>query len=175
MKLNIRQSHTFNLLYPPAPLLGPKVAELRAWWEAEGQTAIDAISQRIGLTFAEQELPAYIHDGPPGGSSDPVNVSVNSKLPLEHVLIHELIHHLLSFNEQGYTYKPFYPEEEPLVDIHVIVHAIHEWYCVTHGKADLIAQDKKHSQKHPAYARSWEIVREEGFVQIVNRLQEAAR
>jgi len=177
MKLNVRQSHTFNQLYPPEASLEPQIHALRQWWGAEGHKAIEAISQHIGLTFAEQEIPAYIHNGPPGASSDPINISVKCELPLEHILIHELIHHLLSFNQQGYDEDrdspPLYPDEEPSGAIHVIVHAIHEWYCLTHGQEDMIIRDIKSNKTLPAYARSWEIVQQEGYAKIIAKLKQA--
>ncbi len=110
--------------------------------------------------------------------SDPLTLRIYNKTDYcVDVLIHELIHQLLTQNEAGNwnVWKYFhekYKAESFKTRIHIPVHAIHWYIYLKFFSEKRLKRDIELDSKHFEYKKSWDIVAKEGYLNIIQNLKE---
>jgi len=162
--------------YPSEKIIIDYTQRIEKIWKKEGNKVLKELSNISGLKWRENKIICYvIGRGRP--FSDPLTIPVYQRdlSWFIDVLTHELIHQLLtqegnlekSEKSWDYVYKK-YKKDPRKAKIHVIVHAIHSSiYLKFFGKKRL-GRNIKIMKKYKDYKRSWDIVQEEGYQQIIN-------
>lgn len=147
----------------------------RAWGNIE-KVILAGMSNVLGLEFYQKIIDVYVV-GRARSVSDPLIVSSHFA-PDEFcdVLTHELIHRILTDNTKrpdvGSIWSKMFPRESRLVRNHVLVHAVHEYlYREVLKDISRLNRDIEKCNEYPGYKRSWEIVKETGYQQIIERFR----
>ncbi len=147
-------------------------------WNKQEDKIVDGLTQITGLTFLRNYIDVFLIKATEGGSiSFPLIVKVSeddSKTMC--VIVHELIHNIMWDNNEKDNWsskvRKLYPLENKKTAIHVAVHAILEAvYVDILKKLKDIVKVIEDSQKFPDYKRAWEIVKEEGYKNIIAKLR----
>ena len=92
------------------------------------------------------------------------------------IIVHELIHNLMWDNSEKDNWslkiQNIFKNENRKVAIHVAVHAIMEaLYTDTLKNPEEIVRDIITMEQLPDYKRAWEIVKKEGYKNIIDKLR----
>lgn len=159
-----------------------KVETFNNEWKKCEVRLLSAICEILQLEFKQNTIDVYISSGL-RSFSDPMVISHKfSPEEFPDILLHELLHRLISDNTKD-TWKKFgkewdakTPGEERLVLNHILVHAVsqHVYLDVLNDPVRL-DRDIANCQKNPPYARSWEIVKEKGYKNIIKEFIELTK
>lgn len=145
-------------------------------WGKRGKAILQELSKVTKLSWKEKKIPCYVVTWS-RPFSDPLTVSVwKSKDYFLDILTHELIHRL--FIQEGnvkrtnsvwnYFLKK-YKNESYNTCIHIPLHAIHEHIFRTLFDEKRLVREYKIVKKWREYKRSWDIVRKEGYKNIIRQ------
>lgn len=161
----------YNHLLHKQPYNERKVAEAKLLLEEEWQKKSRQILQSLSwIGYYELDVNVYLLDGK---NSHSLPLVLGTDVPKEilfHVFIHELIHRLIGEREEEMS-KKYYPQEEQLAGVHVFTHAVHESIYHLLGDEAIMEKDIAYAQDSPPYARAWEIVKEEGYKNIIAKIE----
>ena len=144
-------------------------------WQPLEERVLKAIQKVTGLEFAQSPIDIYIIDGTRKVIRYPMILGGNLR-PNEFVrsLTHELIHRNISENTEGVNWhskaQEIYPDEPIRVSNHVLVHALLKAVFEELGMPEQIVMDIEDCQDYPDYKRAWEIVKKEGYKNIIARI-----
>ena len=158
-----------------------KTKELRELWRKEETRILTAVCKITELEFKRNIIDVHIVSGSPRDMSNPLIISAhNPKEDFISTLTHELIHKLFSDNirvrEKVYPniFKDMFPDEKATTQNHIIVHAILKYVYL-----DILKNEKrlenniKHSERTVDYKKAWEIVEEEGYLNLIEKLKKS--
>jgi hypothetical protein len=177
--IRIKTSYLTEHWYNIAPMSNERVRELEKNWQRYEEHILIHLQDITGLSFAQNIIDVYVVDPDRlGGMSDPLTIGgATGKRRFIFMLAHELTHRLMECNTQGVDWHTMawkmYPKENHLTAHHVIVHAVLEALFTTINKKNLLSEDIKISQKQLAYKRAWEIVEEEGYKNILDKIRKS--
>lgn len=165
-----------NKNYPSQKRIEQKIEDYKKTWKKIEAKALSGICQVLDLEFYQHLIDVYIV-GRVRSFSDPLVISSHFE-PNEFcdILIHELIHRILTDNTRHIDvhsiWNEMFPGEPRLVLNHVLVHAVHEYIYRDVMKDVLrLERDIKRSNR-PEYKRSWDIVKEKGYRQVMERFKD---
>lgn len=151
-----------------------RVEKYKEIWQKHEQVILTGICDFTGLNFKRNVIDVYVVTGNPRSFSRPLVLrSGYSEGEFIINLTHELIHALLSDNEEIGTGKLLldrFPEESPLTRNHIIVNAVLKYVYLDILKNEkLLERNLFLSKSHGSidYVRAWEIVEELGYKNVV--------
>lgn len=155
-----------------------KAEKLRLLWGEKEEIILNGLEKITGLSFLHNYIDVFLinPDGKPSISFPIILKVFDNPHKTVCVLVHELIHNLMWDNTENNNWsikiQELYPTESKKVAIHICVHAILEaMYIDILKKPEDITEDIEDSQKSPDYKRAWEIVTEEGYKNIIDKLR----
>lgn len=150
------------------------------WWTPHNDEMLQAICNILGLEFRQNIIDVYVS---PWFTpiSDPMTVGpgFRDEDNFVNVLIHELIHRLITDNTSvPYEHnhlndwkKSFGKDHSQVTLVHIPVHAVlKKLYLDEVNRPDLLELDISKSQKYPAYAKAWEYVEQHDYNEIIKQL-----
>lgn len=150
------------------------VLQYRRAWRKQEHFIIPKLEEITGLTCNQKFIDAYVVDAKRKGAiSSPMIIGAGtSPADIVVVLAHEFTHRLTMDNTKGVDWhisiQKMYLHEPVLVANHVMIHAILE---ATFSKK-VIDRDIRYCNKWPAYKRAWEIVKRDGYKNIIENLKQ---
>lgn len=162
--------------YPSREEVEAKIKDYKDAWEKIENKVLTAISEILKLKFYQKVIDVYIV-GSSRSFSDPMIISSHFLADeFCDVLVHELIHRILTDNTKhadiASIWKNMFPKEPRLVRNHVLVHATHEYIYREILKDDTrLKRDISNANDFPEYKRSWDIVEEKGYQQVIERFK----
>lgn len=176
IRLSFKISPFLNNYWPPDnPRLEAIREELKEWWYTQGSLALNAAQDRINLHFANKEADVYIYAGP-RSFSDPIFISSDpDPRGYAHVLIHQLIHRLLTYNREGYVEDihsvQHFPDLSPATAIHIGVYALHAYICTDLlEEPDTVADNIRMCEDKVKFIEAWEHVLNTGYATILDTM-----
>lgn len=146
-------------------------------WKKYDKRILKEIEKVAGVPWRESHIYIYTTAGV-GWFSEPLTLSITKDIDfIFHTLTHELIHRILNENEnwpkleKGYNklIKDF-NEEELVTSGHVPIHAIHKHiYLKLFSQRELKKEIRFMKKNDDLYYRSWQIVENEGFENIIRK------
>jgi hypothetical protein len=138
---------------------------------------LNELASVTGLQWREKHIYVYITAGV-GWFSMPLTMSIHEKTDaLLDTLIHELVHRILSENENWLLIKKRwfdlmrkYKQEKMETRTHIPIHAIHKHIFLKFFSRSHLNKEIKRMGQYKNYARSWEIVENDGFEDIIRSL-----
>ena len=142
-------------------------------WKPVETNMLKAISSTTKLPWGEKEIVVYFTYGVVP-FSDPLTINPVSNI---HTITHELIHRILSRPQENKEkvkdnwdlLMDEYKDEAQKCRTHIVIHAIHLAILKKHFDGKTI-QAEMLQVKHPDYIRSWEIVKRDGYENIISKL-----
>ncbi|MDP3992969.1 MAG: hypothetical protein Q8Q05_02025 [bacterium] len=150
-------------------------ASLEAKWNEGGEKIVDLIMTCLGWPWKDAVIKAYV-TGTKASFSNPLTVGYKKDIDLAfNILTHELIHCYISqsipeLRKRIDDFYTAYPNDSRLTQNHIMVHAIHENIYRKTNRIEELEADVKSCQSAPDYAKSWEIVDQVGYKEILKRL-----
>jgi len=162
--------------YPTSAKIEKYMRTVEPLWRKEEKKILTEMSRVTGITWEEKNIICYFV-GEHIPFSDPLTIpATRKKERFVDILTHEMIHILFRQNKANDKVIAWisktYPEEADRTKLHVPIHAIHKHILLKFfGQKRLDAEIK--SLKHlKDYRRSWEIVQEEGYENIIKRFRQ---
>lgn len=159
--------------------LQERLESLKELWGENEEKVLNGLKEITGLEFARNYIDVFVvrKEDVKRSISHPLILAVRQRVESNfRVLTNELIHNLLWDNVEkdnwGITIQKLYPNEDKSTAIHVAVHAILQAvYEEVLKNPQEIKRDIELSQQLPVYRRAWEIVKEEGYQNIIAELK----
>lgn len=154
-----------------------QIKKLDAYWNSgEGKKILREMSQILKLPWREKTIVCYVTWGVIP-FSDPVTINYFKDFTTSiDVLTHELIHRLWSEEENWTLIEPAWKrlqKQQKNIDnttrSHFPLHAVHQHLLLKFFGEKRLNREKQAVQK-PHYLKSWEIVGELGYKNIINTL-----
>lgn len=159
--------------------LQEKFLKLKRVWGGEEKKIVNGLEKITGLHFKKNYMDVYLinPDGRPSISSPTIVKIQDNEYDTIRIIVHELIHNLMWDNKEeadwSVAVQKLFNRENKKTAIHISVHAILEaLYIDTLEKPDEIIKDVEECQKRPDYSRAWEIVKKEGYKNIIKKLKD---
>lgn len=166
--------------YPTAEAVQTFIGRVTPLWKAEERLIFREISAATGLRWPTGEIACYVV-GRVKAFSDPLTVPVRrDPMTFVDTLTHELIHRLFMSvaNQQhlGQAWKYMgrrYPSETSLTRRHILLYAVHNHVFISlYGKQRLSREIRQVQQEGALeYIRAWEVVRDDGYLAILDALR----
>jgi len=175
--INIQSSYLLEDRFELPKITEKKIKEYQKEWEKYEKHILSTMQDITGLVFNYNIIDVYIvNPFKFGGISRPIVIGGGmSGDRFICVLTHELIHRIMNDNIQKVNWHKkawsMYSKETHMVAHHVIVHAILEGVLRRTHNENMLKWDIKISQKSSDYKRAWEIVKKEGYKNIINKLK----
>jgi hypothetical protein len=164
--------------YPSEKRILNYISQIKKEWEKIEKKILTELEKVSGLRWKEKKIICYcIGQGIP--FSDPLTMPVSRpKTYFIDTLIHELIHQLMtqennlnkSKNAWSYFFKKYKKEEYNTI-IHIPLHAIHSHIFHKFFSQKRLNHDYKYIKRLPAYKRSWDTVKKEGYQNIIKEFR----
>lgn len=164
--------------YPTTPEVLSYIKKVESMWHKYEKKVLGEMSKLTGLKWKEKNITCYVV-----GNCFPFSDPLTIKAYKEHdyfidTLIHESIHQLFTQNGNSERvakvkkyYEKKYAGETRRTQIHIHVHAIHQHlFLKFFGQKRLDRQIEK-MNKYPDYKKAWDIVREEGYQNIIGEFK----
>lgn len=158
--------------------LEKKFIILKKVWEKQEKKVLSGLEKVTRLCFVKNYMDVYLinADDRPSISSPIIVKMQDDAYRTICIIIHELIHNLMWDNQQKFNWsikiQKLYKNENKKTAIHVAVHAILEAiYTDILKKPKEIVRDIKDMQNYPDYKKAWEIVKKEGYKNIISKLK----
>lgn len=152
------------------------IKKVERLWQKDEEKILRELSVISGLSWQEESIICYVV-GRCIPFSDPLTIKVYKECPLNYfvdVLIHELIHQLFTQGENMKKSKKAwryfhqkYKREEFNAIIHIPVHAMHSHIILKYFGEKQLKEEIKSLSHLPDYKKAWDIVREEGYQNII--------
>jgi hypothetical protein len=182
-KLIILDNDFFDKFYPEEGDIVKQVIEYKTYVEENIYYILDQVCARLDLKFSQNYIDVYVVGRQYNPFSNPMVIAC-SFIPgrfvtpenFFDVLIHECLHRILTDNDKQVPvreiWSKMFPDEQLLVRNHVILHALHKWiYIDVMKKTDRFDNDYKRSQNYPAYKKSWQIVENRGYNELIEEFK----
>ena len=149
------------------------IKEIKKLWDKEEKRVLEELSKVTGLSWKEKEITCYVV-GRCRPFSDPLTMGLRkNRDSFIDVFIHELIHQLFTQDsnmvksKRAWQYiNKKYKKESLTTRIHIPLHAIH-----THIFNKFYGEDRLNQEmtgvKNKDYVRSWRIVNQEDYKNII--------
>lgn len=157
----------------PSDEVQEKISRFREEWIKQEPVVMKKIEEVTGLICKYSLMDAYIVDTKRTDAiSSPIIIGAgNDPSDFVRILAHEFIHNLAVDNVQGEDWsariQALYQEESQQVANHVMVHAILEAVF----SQEEIDRDMDYCKKIPAYEKAWQIVKRDGYANIIQKLK----
>ncbi|MBU4536465.1 hypothetical protein KJ603_00290 [Patescibacteria group bacterium] len=160
-----------------------KTRELKEEWKKYEKEILTAICEITDLGFKKNVIDAHIVSGSPRDMSSPLIISAhNPTNSFVNTMTHELIHKLFTDNARGIDrgkvypniFKDMFPNEKATTQSHIVVHAILKYvYLDVLKDKKRLEKDRNKSKNHSTneYNRAWEIVEEQGYLNLIEKLK----
>ena len=162
--------------------LEEKFLRLLTIWKKQEKKIIKGLEKITGLSFLRNYIDIFLinPDNAPSISHPAIVKVDDNENKTIRTIIHELIHSLMWDNKEKVNWSAkihkLFKNENRKTAIHIAVHAILEAvYTDILKKPDDIIKDIKESQKRSDYKRAWEIVKKEGYKNIIDKLKSSLR
>ena len=152
------------------------VEERKQAWKAKEKIILNGMIETFGIDFADTTIKVYLAPYVPI-LSDPLMISLRAEPDIfVDVLTHELFHRLLTENVQNIPYgkvlQDLYGNEDLLTRNHVFVHAgLAAIYKDVLGEPSRLERDIEFHQHYHGYKEAWDIVKKEGYQNLINKLK----
>lgn len=152
------------------------IKQVEALWRKHEKSILQELSKVTKLLWQEEEIPCYVVTWS-RPFSDPLTVSPwEPKDYFLDILTHELIHRLFiqkgNMKRTDKVWKYFlrrYKNEPFNTRIHIPLHAIHEHIFRTLFNEKRLVREYITAKRWKEYKRSWDIVRKEGYQNIMKQ------
>src|SRR3989344_4777272 len=168
-------SKKFNL---PTDGLDKKFPILNRAWKKQEKKILNGLEKITGLEFMQNYVDVFLvnPNGTPSISNPTIVVVKGDSDKFIRLLNHELIHKLCADNTTGINWhfkiQKMFKKENFQTANHVMVQAIFEaLFTDILKKPKEVVRDIKECQDMPNYKRAWEIVKEEGYKNIIAKLK----
>jgi len=160
--------------YPSAKKILNYIKKIEKLWKKEEKRVMQEIAKIIELKWKLKSIECYVV-GRCRPISCPLTMPVYEKRPtfFIDVLVHELIHTIFTGNDKN-TKKAWryieskHKKESWTTKNHIVIHAIHSHiYFKFYGEKRLM-RDIGSMSWNPDYKKAWDIVKKEGYKNIVN-------
>lgn len=179
-KIRLQTSWLLNeLLNLPTTNLQDDFIDFKKEWDKHENKILNGLKKITGLNFAINYIDVFVvHSKAVKNSiSHPLIIKLRkNKNASVRTLVHELTHNLMWDNIQNDNWslkiQKLFPNENKKTAIHVGVHAILEAvYNDILKNPGGVVKDIEFCQSLPDYKRAWEIVKEEGYKNIIKKLK----
>ncbi len=146
-----------------------KVLVFREAWAMHEDAVLQGIADVSGLQYLRSHHDVYIVSGTPRDMSDPIIIKSRYE-PDEFVytLVHELLHRILVLNKVSNKYST---ETQTVRDhIHVFAILTYVYLDILHAQ-ERFAISRKQAIVGGEYERTWQIVEQEGYMNLIERLK----
>lgn len=175
LQISYPLNHRFNL---PIDGLIKKYKQVEKYFDNNEKKILNGLQKITGLSFSKNIMDIYLIDSTSTASTSKPTIVGTKGTPqkIVRVIIHELIHNLLWDNNERKNWEnkiiKLYPKENKSTAIHIAVHTILEAiYIEVLKKPKEIEKDIEECQNWPSYKRAWEIVKKEGYKDIIKKLK----
>lgn len=167
--------------YPSREKIMKFIEKVKPVWAEKEKEVLKEISKITKLKWQE-DIRCYVI-GYGRSFPDPLTVRVHKTVNrFIDILTHELIHQIYIQNRKSlsawweYISKKYSDEPRP-VKIHIFVHAVHKHIYLKVFNKLRLTTDIKRAQRPKAltYRRAWEIVDQEGYLNIVKKFHEVTK
>lgn len=164
--------------YPSTLQVLNYIKRLEKGWRKIHRSVLTEMSTIVGLGWKSKTIDCYVV-GNCIPFSEPLTMCIYDKLDASiDSLTHELIHRLFtdgknleeSTRSWNYIFRK-YRKEPHTTKIHIPLHAIHEHIYMTFFGEKRLKRDIKWISYLPDYRRSWKIVQEEGYQNIIKEFR----
>ncbi|MDD5416436.1 MAG: hypothetical protein PHU12_00490 [Candidatus Aenigmarchaeota archaeon] len=147
-------------------------------WRKKEKVILKKISNISGLKWREKYIQCYIV-GRVAPLSDPLTICIYTKHPdyFIDVLTHELIHQIFVQNHKNlknvwkYFFYGKYKKESHTTCVHIPLHAIHTAIYKELFNEICLNRDIRICQDFKDYKKSWQIVKKEGYQNIIKEFR----
>jgi len=182
---NLYQGFSFGAQYPEYEEIAECGRKMEEYWNQKKRGILKEIAFITGLKWTREIIPCFVIGPYPGAFSHPLTISSDTyAISPKHflgILIHELIHNIFIDNValskdrrwvMAYLDEKYGEEASYDLKIHILVHAIH-----AHIHSRFIDKDLKtlFISRNPDYQKSWEIIQEEGYENIIHDFADYVR
>ena len=166
-----------GVVYDSPEIISEKIKEFEKVWESK-KDVLEYMQQILGLNFYQTLIDVYVVGfSQPTAISTPVIIS-SQNIPevFVKILIHEILHRLISDNTQkisaGKILGELYSKETVLCRNHIVLHAVLEKIYLEFFKdPQALSKTVEKNKAFPDYARAWEIVEQQGADEIINNFK----
>ena len=160
--------------YPSPKQILNYIRKMRSSWDREGKEILEELTSITGLTWNSKSIDCYVV-GRCIPFSDPLTLPVYDRSPDDFVdtLIHELIHQCFTEDGNSKRLKKVwdyidrkYKGESHLTRTHIPLHAVHSHIYLKFFDEKRLERDIRCIDSRD-YQKSWEIVRTEGYQNIL--------
>ncbi len=157
-------------------IIEAKIGELKELWEKWGNEIITELNQVTKLEWMDASIRCYVTHGIPVSFSHPLTLKVNEIDVMFDVLVHELIHRLLNnpdhpekFKQAKHKFIKEYENESRTTKVHILLHTLHSHILMKFFDQNRLKRATEFV-KNPDYVRSWEIVNNLGYENIIKQV-----
>ena len=171
-----------NRQFPSEKEISDYIKKIEIIWKKEGSKVLKEISNEYGLKWTENKVICYIVGiGKP--FSDPLTIMMYDDVKrFIYILSHELIHQITIQNKGNYNLKKWseyiekrYSKEKIITLRHILLHAVHYKIYLVLNKKEIFDKNINLDIERLDYKRSWQIVQEEGYKNIIKKFREVTK
>ena len=158
--------------------LEEKLSAVRDAFEKKEKKILDGLRKITGLSFLRNYIDVFLinPDNAPSISFPVIVKFYGDTNETICIIVHELIHNLMWDNNKNVNWslkiQELFKDENRKTAIHIAVHAVLEAvYMDVLNEPEEIVKNIKQSQDKPDYRRAWEIVKAEGYKNIIAKLK----
>ncbi len=165
--------------YPTKETLENYLEIIKPLWDKVKTEVLTEMAQVTGMNWEEDKIICYlIGYGKP--FSDPLTMPAHKDRPDYFIdtLIHELIHQLFSGPQNRQKFLKYwdildkkFPNQSPTTKSHIPIHAVHTHIYLTVFDETRLKRDQEVLKDLDDYRKSWQIVEQEGYQNIINQLK----
>lgn len=162
-----------KLKYPSQGQIFSKVKIYERTWRKIDKKLLRVICDVLDLSFYQDIIDVYVV-GRCAAFSDPMVIpSTNKPNFFIDELTHEIIHRILTDNTRkldvAKIWSEMFPKEKKDTRNEILAHAVQEHiYRNILKKPQRLREDIKFCSSSPTHRRSWEVVRERGYMNIIS-------
>ena len=170
-------AHPKGFVMPTEKFIYKNVDKLELKWRKIEEKILKELEYVTGLKWQEADIYIYATSGA-GWFSDPLTMSIVEDIDfMLDTLIHELIHRILSENENWEIIKKRwsklmdkYKKENLNARIHVPIHAIHKHIFLKFFSQKKLELEIKRVKDDKDYARAWSLVEGQDYRAIIKAI-----
>lgn len=162
--------------YPSPQKIKKYIERVEPLWKKIESKTLTELSNLSGLKWKEESIRCYIIGfGRP--FSDPLTMKLfDNKNDFIDTLTHELIHQIKIQNSEKlrkwYSYiERKYANEPRTAKNHIFLHALHWQIYLNLFNEKRLNRNIDSDKEHPDYHRSWQIVQEKGYENIIKEFR----
>lgn len=180
VKLYIKKGEKYP--YPDSREVQNYIKKAERLWRKSEKKVLEEMSKAIGLKWKEKTIACYVA-GNCVPFSDPLTLR-SCEEPDRFIdnLIHELIHRLFvqegNLKQSAESWEYFenkYKNESFNARIHILVHALLEHIFLKYFEQKNLDREIEKTNEYPDYKKAWNIVKSEGYENIIKEFKERIR